>query len=113
MSDEELIDDMWKSRHPYDVLFLDIISGYEIKTYDSYPNCLFYIKNNNILIHVDNILKQCFINIDLIWIHFYKKLNLEYHNYMIVIKYLLKTHLKLQDYEIYNREILHNINYLI
>lgn len=59
MKEDKIIEDVWKARHPYDVLFLELIDGYEIKIFDNYH---FYIKNDIILIEYDKKRNKIFVN---------------------------------------------------
>lgn len=51
MNNENILDDLWKSRHEKEALFLEIIDGYEIMISKKYQSTLFYVKNGKILMY--------------------------------------------------------------
>lgn len=94
--EDKILDDLWKSRHTKDVLFLSIIDGYEIKTHIRFPCLLFYIKNNRIIIEYDIISQDAYI--DYILYGDLKTLyNLEYYELNVTLKHMLDIHLKLEE----------------
>lgn len=91
----EILDKLWKSRHPKDALFLELIDGYSIKKSKKYPNDIFYIKGKKILIDYNKKTKYAYINDVLIWSKF--EFDLNYKEVSNLLKSLLETHLKLKN----------------
>lgn len=92
----ELLDELWLSRHPQDVLFLELIEGYYLKESVDFPNELFYMKDDIILIDYDSIINKAYINNDLIWSVFRSEFYLNHQETIESMMVLLETHLKLK-----------------
>lgn len=81
----DILDSLWKARHPYDVLFLEIIDGYDIVKTDEYD----YIrKDNENLLMIDTDIVE--INYDKFTIMF-NELNLD--NLGIILIPLIEKYL--------------------
>lgn len=92
----DILDEIWKARHQYDVLFLELIDGCEIKVSSQFPNYIFYIKDDKLLIKYTSETKYAYINYLLIWSVFSIKFSLNYEETRVLMKYMLETHLKIK-----------------
>ena len=93
---EEILEELWKSRHQKDALFLELIEGYTIKESKDYPNRIFYMKGESVLIDYNLKTKYAWINYELIWSIFESKFSLNYQEVKELMRGLLETHLKLE-----------------
>lgn len=96
----ELLDELWKSRHPHDALFLDIIAGYTINESQYYPDEIFYIKDDFVLIDYNLKTKVAYIRYSLLWSVFETNLYLNHQETRDLMKSMLETHLKLEIREV-------------
>lgn len=89
----DIIDELWLSRHTYDIMFLSLIEGYEIKYLNESE--IFYIKNDKILLcsNIANI----WISEILIWDVFKDRFDIDDNQVYNLLESLLKTHLELKD----------------
>lgn len=92
----EVLDDLWKIRHPYDALFLELIDGYEIDISDDYPEFIIYMKNKEVLLNYCILTKCCGVSNSLILESFESKFDIEYDELMLLMIKLLDIHLKLE-----------------
>lgn len=93
----EILDELWKTRHPDDAFFLNIIEGYVIKILNEFPNNIFYTKNDRLLFNYNTKTKFCFINDELIWQVYYKHYQLDIADIRILLKKMFDLHLNLRN----------------
>lgn len=89
----DVLDELWKSRHPYDALFLELIEGYEIKTFD---DAIFYMKQDTIILKYDGITNIIYLNNELFWKVFIDKFNIEEFRVLILLQSMIETHLNIK-----------------
>lgn len=112
----DILDELWETRHQKDVLFLSIIEGYNIiKESKEYIDRIFYMKAEHMLIDHDLKRKHTYINYELLWSVFESKFSLNYRETRNILKYMLETHLNLQETTVlYTRGLsLENLGYTI
>lgn len=93
----EILDELWKSRHPYDALFLSIIEGYEIKVFPENSLDMYYIKGKEILIQYEGRTQDTYINYFLIWLIFEQTYKLDYEYNQEIMTRLVENHLDIYD----------------
>lgn len=105
MKNHKIIEDVWKARHPYDVLFLELIEGYEIKVIKKDSSDIkIYNKNKNILIINKPDQGISWVKNDLIWDVFknkilddYNKIVEDYITIQEILKEMLKIHMGIEE----------------
>lgn len=90
----DVLDELWKSRHEKDVLFLEIINGYYT---DTFINMVFYIKNGTYLLMHNLHENYIWINYDLFSNPFIGKFGLNENNIFSLLNGLIEIHLNLKN----------------
>ena len=97
--EEQILEEVWKARHPYDVLFLEIMDGYEIEVSDICTDSIFYTKGDNILIELDKKTKEAYICYPLILEVFESEFSLNNKKMREIMILMMDKHLKLNGYK--------------
>jgi hypothetical protein len=75
MEVEEIVHQIYKNRHPEEVFFRELVSKFEIKLSDRYPNTVFYMIEDNIYMEREKDLNDMWIRYEDFWLVFENKFN--------------------------------------
>jgi hypothetical protein len=102
MKTEEIVQQIYLNRHPEEVFFRELISKFEIKLSDDYPNSIFYMIDDKFYMEQDKKTKEIWIRYDDFCSVFQSKFGYNHQETIVLLKGMLERHLKLKGYTPYD-----------
>jgi hypothetical protein len=98
MEVEEIVEEIYLNRHPEEVFFRELVSKFEIKLSDDYPDSIFYLIGDKIYMQQVKKRKNIFIRYEDFWSVFESKFGYNFQESRELLKGMLERHLKLKGY---------------
>jgi hypothetical protein len=98
MKTEEIVQQIYKQRHPEEVFFRELVSKFEIKLSGDYPNSIFYMIDDKIYMDQDKKTKLIWIRYDGFWSVFVSEFGYNWQETKELLKGMLERYLKIEGY---------------
>jgi hypothetical protein len=89
MKTEEIVEQIYLNRHPEEKFFRELVSKFEIKLTDYYPNSIFYMIDDKVYMKQDKKTKYIWIRYDGFWAVFEKWFEYNYSKTQELLKSML------------------------